>query len=1194
MFPNSHQLDYATLELLIGERTMDGYPLTVTQSPAGEVTAYCRLDPADAELQDALAAVASRNTDVAFLIRLGSFLFDALFAGAIVELYRTSLGMARVKGQRLRVRLRIEPPELACLPWEFLHDAQEEQSFAISPEIALVRHVPMRLPVRPSAVTLPLRLLMILASPRDLPGLNVAEERRLIEEALQERIAKQEVQVQFLEVATVANIQQALRTFQPHVFHLVAHSLFDGHSVQLMLVDEQDNAAPVDERTFRELFAGSSATRVAVLNACQSGVTSNNQLLAGLAPRLLQRQLSAVVAMQYPVTDRAGLVFAREFYRSLAVGMPVDAAIDEARRGIWIELGGDQPDWGAPLLFLRAADGQLFTLADTAKTDATVPPPEPLRPPEIGLFVGREAELAVYVQHLNEAHVAIIAGMPGVGKSALAATLARQVGSERPLFWHTFHAGEGLEIVIWKLAGFLAWHGKDALWHLLQTSTQSGGRPPPPAVLTDYVFEGLRGLKALLTLDDFHAVEDDPLASHFLERLRTGVQAGDIDLIIASRRLVAFDIGRNFPPLAGLGLTEIREILARHHLVLNVQLIDQLYRTTEGNAELVTLALTVLQTTQAPEQTIAALVQSQDVERFLLREIDTGLADDQKAIMSGVAALLGYPGTRDAIEEVLDGANVRRTLAHLCNRYLLVARDDRQDREYSEHAIVQAFYYGLLTRRERKAMHLRAARYYEADERDSLRAALHYLHAGEAQHTMQLVAHDLATHINQGRAQAVANLLAQVQPSTLAPADQARRLEAQGDLHYFLGNLAEAVDSYRQALAFVDLLTIPQRVELLCKLGEVTARQGDISAALEWLEQAHALQNVASIPLQIQAGLRVSRGTVLMQLGRYAEAATEAEAVLTSTDSAQSPRTVADAHDLLGKITYFWGKIPDAIEQFDAALALRKQQGDPRDILRSYSNLAIVYERQGRTGAAIESNLAALATAERIGDIVAAAHIEANLGIAYAAQADYERALRSFDHAHTRFVRMRALSGLQAISLNLADTYMQLNQLDQAQAYVTAALGLADQLNDPEAKIWSKVTLAQIQLRQGWPEQALQTASEGQRMAAEIGIAGRADIHTLFAAIYCALGQLSEARTAYRQAILGWQENEAWPDLLTAYLDWMAMEQTQGDAEQAAELLSVARQLVAAHGLDPLKFPIKDLSPYHSEEGTDATEYTHQ
>jgi CHAT domain-containing protein len=203
-------------------------------------------------------------------------------------------------------------------------------------------------------------VLAVIANPSDLRPLNVEQEKAILSEALAEWIKRREVELQVLEHATISNINQAIRRFQPHVFHFVGHGQFASNRALIVLEDEANAALPVDEGTFQEFFNGAQETRLVVLNACQTATLSTSQPLAGLAPRLLQRQLSGVVAMQYPITDQASLIFAREFYRSLAGGYPVDAAVAEARKGLYQELGAEQPDWGTPVLFLRAASGQLF------------------------------------------------------------------------------------------------------------------------------------------------------------------------------------------------------------------------------------------------------------------------------------------------------------------------------------------------------------------------------------------------------------------------------------------------------------------------------------------------------------------------------------------------------------------------------------------------------------------------------------------------------------------------------------------------------------------------------------------------------------------------------------------------------------------------------------------------------------------
>ncbi len=55
------------------------------------------------------------------------------------------------------------------------------------------------------------------------------------------------------------------------------------------------------------------------------------------------------------------------------------------------------------------------------------PPPEPERPPETAHFVGRQTEVANFIEQLAARHLAIITGMPGVGKTTVA-DCPRQTG----------------------------------------------------------------------------------------------------------------------------------------------------------------------------------------------------------------------------------------------------------------------------------------------------------------------------------------------------------------------------------------------------------------------------------------------------------------------------------------------------------------------------------------------------------------------------------------------------------------------------------------------------------------------------------------------------------------------------------------------------------------------------------------------
>ena len=160
------------------------------------------------------------------LRQVGSELFRALFAGPIGTAYRASLAVARERGKKLRVVLRITAPELAVMPWEALYD-EELQAYICRTE-PLVRHIdapysPEPLPVRP-----PLRILGIVASPRGLPELNVDAEKQRLEQALAAPNAAGQVQVEWLTQASWSSVHERLLREQWHVLHSVAPKLREG------------------------------------------------------------------------------------------------------------------------------------------------------------------------------------------------------------------------------------------------------------------------------------------------------------------------------------------------------------------------------------------------------------------------------------------------------------------------------------------------------------------------------------------------------------------------------------------------------------------------------------------------------------------------------------------------------------------------------------------------------------------------------------------------------------------------------------------------------------------------------------------------------------------------------------------------------------------------------------------------------
>jgi hypothetical protein len=207
----------------------------------------------------------------------------------------------------------------------------------------------------------PLRILLVISGPKDLPKLEVAGEEALLREALDKHIKDGLMELDVVREATIRNLMQQLRAKTYNVFHFIGHGDFDNDRGLMALVEPDGKKRLLDEEAFANLFLGNRGIGLAILNSCRGATTSSYRAMAGVAPRLVQRGLPAVIAMQNPIRDTTAKQFADEFYRTLALGWPVDAAMQSTRNAIAIETGTDKPDFDTPVLFMRAKDGVIMS-----------------------------------------------------------------------------------------------------------------------------------------------------------------------------------------------------------------------------------------------------------------------------------------------------------------------------------------------------------------------------------------------------------------------------------------------------------------------------------------------------------------------------------------------------------------------------------------------------------------------------------------------------------------------------------------------------------------------------------------------------------------------------------------------------------------------------------------------------------------
>jgi ATP/maltotriose-dependent transcriptional regulator MalT len=746
--------------------------------------------------------------------------------------------------------------------------------------------------------------------------------------------------------------------------------------------------------------------------------------------------------------------------------------------------------------------------------------PEPERPPETRGFLGRVDELDSLSQQLTSDRLVVITGLPGVGKTALAAALAQRHGGFGHLFWHTFHAGDSLHIIIWKLAQFLAWHGRSDLWLQLQSAQQTRGQIQPDEVLCNHLIHTMKGQRFVVCFDDFHIVDDDPHLDHFVERLNR-IEDGSIWLIITSRLKPRSKWMYGVVKLPGLDYTGAQALLGAQMLSLDAKLLASLYARTEGNPQLLLLATNAIKRAADPEILISQLPSDETITHFLMTELDRGLREDERAVMSAVAALLDYGGTRDAIEAVMDTQGVPRILYRLCDRYLLTTGDGEAGKEYHQHAMVQAFYYDLLSKRTRRTLHVRAGAYYETKPPDALKAARHFERAGEHARAADIAARDVWAIINQGQARALRHLLEGLTASQVGAPLWVAVLLARGDVLALLGDNELALASYQQALdrLAAEPSSPPVRVRRAhsCRgIGELLQHKSP-REALEWLNRGLNELNGASA--EEEAALLIKASTVQMNLGEIdaaLDSVRQGMALLTDEPSQLRVRSLIN----LGMIYCARGDLDRGNAFSQRGLEMSLQLHDYWTTVTSWINIGVEIEVAGDWDGAAAHYHKALDLAERLGSTEHQLALELNLGILKTNYGQFEVAekhlLRCIEMARAGDVNYR----LVASQSSLADLYLRQCDPDRAAPLLAAAEQLALEVGAKDQLPEIYRGRAHVCLARGAARDALRFARCSIRLSRQLGSQiGMGMGRRILGIVLLAQQQPEQGLTAFKQSL---------------------------------------------------------------------------
>lgn len=644
--------------------------------------------------------------------------------------------------------------------------------------------------------------------------------------------------------------------------------------------------------------------------------------------------------------------------------------------------------------------------------------PEP--PPTL---IGYQAHLAQALQHLvNPGRTLTITGLSGMGKSALAATIAAEL-APRPTFWFTIQPEltDNLNSLLFALAQFLQHLGANQLWQQL---ISSGGKPADLNLalgLLQVDLEAVKEAAPLLVLDELehlHSVDlENGSVQHmqlltFMNHLRHHATL----LLVSQRPLLESDYHIE---LTGLAMPQIRLLWQEPGLEISDEEVAALYEHTGGNARLLILYRSLHLKGETPRQALSS-EQYVSVLLVALNRLWQRLQTAERRILQQLSVYRSsapeylWQQERDALEAL--------------TTMRLVQRNGRGG--VSLAAAWRDPIYAELTPGLREQLHQRAADTHQLHG-DYTTAAYHLAQCGDDAGAIQLWYPHRSQELQRGQGAAAQHLFHAISNQRLRKRERDILRLIRAELHHFHG------DS-RKGLTELEGSDWPQESEIAIK---VKALEADLLESLGFPYRAaerysEALSTSMRLLNQMSA-IHLRSG--LLHLRRTEHAQARREAYLAQYD----------AHCLTGVVHQEEGRFAEAHVAYQNALALAELLEDEARMARMHRYLSILHGKQQNFDEALRHADRAIDFYERVGDRLNSHIMRNNLSAHYLYARQFEEAIGTGEEALPFFRAMGQPYWVASTASNVAEACYELGRWESATQYAQEVL------NQEEPKLFA-------------------------------------------------------------------------------------------------------------------------------------------
>jgi ATP/maltotriose-dependent transcriptional regulator MalT len=610
-------------------------------------------------------------------------------------------------------------------------------------------------------------------------------------------------------------------------------------------------------------------------------------------------------------------------------------------------------------------------------------------------FLGRDEEIIKIINWLDNElpRIIVITGIPGIGKTSLAAKVIDQVKNNKSsnLFWYRFHEWDKLRSILRSLSEFLNQLDRNKLKFYIDNHSKID-----LSEVMNILESDLQNLDTVLIFDDLQKISQNLLQIFsLLVEILDSDKYSEIKIIILSRDKINFYDRRKVVinnlitelELQGLDSNACNELLDQP-FKKNIDL-EKIYDVTQGHP--FTLELINLHLTSQPDKIISKfnvdefVKDHQDLNRYLQEEILHNLTDLEKKVLD-LISVFRYPILPEALlsETGIEHENIDSLTVKSLIKLTTTG--------YEVHELIKDFFYRRLNHISKAKYHIVAAEYYKSiiEKADiqpltnaMIEAQYHYIRGGDFGLASKLIDKYGDELINKGYSDELDSTIMELEPDKIPEEIWAKILIHRGHISTINGNWDDALECYQDSLKICEKINDCQGLSRAYNgSGVIYFHKGDWKTAMELYKKGLEFAETEN-DNQNSSKLYSNISLIHWGNGELDQAQELMRKSLFISEKMDDHQGIARAYNNLGIIFWEQGEFDEAIIAYKKSLKLSEEMGDKQTIAILYNNIGETYRMKDMGKLAEEFYMKSLNLAQELGFKWQVGQVCCNLGELY-------------------------------------------------------------------------------------------------------------------------------------------------------------------------------------------------------------------